>query len=143
MTFIVFFDSQKFQFRSATPLTSVDEIESSADMKTVEFLFKFSEEEEVSVSQEIVQNQLDALVKSFRELDLQAWPELYQDFVWFMKHSTEENLQLIINDVLDCHGNKNGTCDLEKKVSKRKKIGYLYSVVRPRVSYCYYLINKK
>ncbi|XP_076076216.1 uncharacterized protein LOC143047139 isoform X2 [Mytilus galloprovincialis] len=107
---------QKFQFRSATPLTSVDEIESSADMKTVDFLFKFTEEEEVSVSQEIVQNQLDALVKSFRELDLQAWPELYQDFVWFMKHSTEENLQLIINDVLDCHGNKNGTCDLEKKM---------------------------
>ncbi|XP_071139498.1 uncharacterized protein [Mytilus edulis] len=107
---------QKFQFRSATPLTSVDEIESSADMKTVDFLFEFSKEEEVSVSQEIVQNQLDALVKSFRELDLQAWPELYQDFVWFMKHSTEENLQLIINDVLDCHGNKDGTCDLEKKM---------------------------
>ncbi|XP_063416105.1 uncharacterized protein LOC134697718 [Mytilus trossulus] len=107
---------QKFQFRSATPLRSDDEIESSADMRTTDFLFEFSKEEEVSVSQEIVQNQLDALVKSFRELDLQAWPELYQDFVWFMKHSTEENLQLIINDVLDCHGNQDGTCDLEKKM---------------------------
>ncbi|CAC5393996.1 unnamed protein product [Mytilus coruscus] len=107
---------QKFQFRSATPLTPVEMIELSADMKTVDFLFEFSIEEEVSVSQKIVQNQLDALVKSFRELDLQSWPELYQDFVWFMRHSTEENLQLIINDVLDCHGNQDGTCDLEKKM---------------------------
>lgn len=97
-------------------MSNGDNIDISPNIKNAHIMFEYPEEVEAIVSRNTVQDQLNAIVKSYNDLDLQSWPELYQDFVWFMKHSTEENLQLIIKDILDCHGNTDDSCDQDKKV---------------------------
>jgi hypothetical protein len=97
-------------------MSNGDNIEISPNLKNAHIMFEYPEEVKAIVSQNTVQDQLNSLIKSYNDLDLQSWPELYQDFVWFMKHSTKENLQLIIKDILDCHGITEDSCDQDKKV---------------------------
>ena len=107
-------------------MSNGDNIEISPNLKNAHIMFEYLEEVKAIVSRNTVQGQLYALVKSYNDLDLQSWPELYQDFVWFMKHSTEDNLQLIIKDILDCHGNTEDSCDQDKKVIIFKNIYISY-----------------